>query len=192
MQIRYSVNLKVSEYIQQCAWEQAKLECCPFHPEGNCGLKKNGAYPRKFPKYCLIARWYCPKAHQTISLLPDCFASRLSGTLDEVEAVVNLAELCVSQEQAAEKLRQDITLPSAVRWLRRRLKYVREVLMTVTGLLGEGTCPNLKSFREKYSVKMVLSKLRGLVTEHLHSLHPIVGFGPRLKPRYSYVSARHN
>jgi hypothetical protein len=36
-----------------------------------------------------VARWYCRKAHQTFSLLPDCLAARLSGALVEVETVVS-------------------------------------------------------------------------------------------------------
>ena len=62
-----------------------------------------------------ISRWYCPTGHTTFSLLPDCLASRLPGSLDEVEQVVAIVEAKVaageSIEKAAEKIRPDIELP---------------------------------------------------------------------------------
>ena len=71
-----------------------------------------------------VARYRCPTARVTISLLPDFLASRLSGTLDEVEQVVELAQGAGSLEAAAERVRpaavaDAVTLPSALRWLRR-------------------------------------------------------------------------
>ena len=179
MQIRYITNLTVNEYIEKKEWEQAKLDHCPFHPEGGCGFASHGTYPRKIPEYCLVARWYCPMAHQTISLLPDFFSSRFPGTLDEVEQVVNIAENHKSQEMAAESLRPGITLPSALRWLRRRIKYVKEALTVIVGLLLPGCSPDLAWFRHKYATDRVLVQLRTIAESHLWSLPPIVGFGPR-------------
>lgn len=184
MQIRYSTDLTPEEYIEQKAWEQANLDHCPFHPEGGCGFSRHGTYPRKAPAYCLIARWYCPKAHKTIGLLPDFFSSRFPGTLDEVEQTVNVAQNHKSQEEAAEALRPDITLPSALRWLRRRIKYVKEVLTIIAGLLLPGCPPVLASFRQKYATDRVLVRLRDIAENHLFSLPPIVGFGPRSQRRY--------
>ncbi|EFK07399.1 conserved hypothetical protein, partial [delta proteobacterium NaphS2] len=85
MQLRYPIDLTIEEYNEQKAWEHAELDHCPFHPEGGCDLARHGTYPRKFPEYCLVPRWYCPSAHKTISLLPDFLASRFPGTLDEIE-----------------------------------------------------------------------------------------------------------
>ncbi len=96
MQIRSPVEVSIEEYLEQKAWEQARLPCCPFDPEGGCGLARHGTYPRKFPDYCLVARWYCPCERRTISLLPDFFASRFPGTLDEVEQTVNIVQSCVN------------------------------------------------------------------------------------------------
>jgi len=179
MQIRYSEQLTEEEYREQEGWKKIQLACCPFHPEGGCGLSRHGTYSRKFPEYCLVARWYCPAQHCTISLLPDFFASHLPGTLDAVEHVVNVADQAPSQEMAAEILRPEITLPSALRWLRRRKKYVQEILNILTGLLCTGCPAALPSFREKYGVQSVLRHLRSLCEEHLQSLPPIIGFGPR-------------
>jgi hypothetical protein len=35
-----------------------------------------------------IARYYCPTAQETFSLLPDCLASRFPSDLDDLERVV--------------------------------------------------------------------------------------------------------
>ncbi|MCD6153178.1 MAG: hypothetical protein J7J07_04625 [Syntrophobacterales bacterium] len=184
MQVRYSTKLSLQEYIEQEAWNQAYLDHCPFHPEGGCGLARHGFYARKLPEYCLIARYYCPKGHTTIGLIPDFFCSRLPGTLDEVEHAVNVAQESKSQEEAAEKLRPEITLTSALRWLRRRIRYVREALTTAAGLFTPGCHPDLKSFRQWLSSNRVLFRLRRSVSDFLQHLPPVVGFGPRITSRY--------
>ena len=192
MQIRYPIALTVEEYIEQKAWEQAKLDHCPFHPDGGCSRTKHGTYPRKFPEYCLVVRYYCPEAGQTISLLPDFFASRFPGTLDEVEQVVNIAESSVSQEEAAFTLRPEISLPAGLRWLRRRIKYVKEILTILTGLLATECSPELSSYRDVHNTKNVLIGLRDIAGEYLQSLPPIVGFGPRSCGRYCHLSSSNN
>ncbi len=192
MQIRFPVEITIEEYIEQKAWEQVDLKQCPFHPEGGCGLARHGTYPRKFPDYCLVARWYCPCQRVTISLLPDFFASRLPGTLDEVEQVVNIAVSSSSREEAAEILRPDISLPGGLRWLRRRIKYVREALTILTGLLANECAPDLQSFREKYNTNSVLIKMRDIAAEHLLSLPQIVGFGSRSDGRYCHFTVSNN
>jgi len=184
MQILYITSLTVSQYIEQRAWEQAKLDHCPFHPEGGCGLAKHGTYPRKFPEYCLIPRWYCPKARRSISLLPDFFACRFPGTLNEVEEVVNTAESYPNREQAAAVLRPEITLVSALRWLRRRIKHVFEILTTVKGMVGTTCPPVLTWWRKQYATKNLLQHLRILVADHLHAFSPILGLAPRSVSRY--------
>ncbi len=80
-----------------------------------------------------MARLLCPAAGVTISLLPDFLASRLSGTLSEVEAVVEAAETATSQEAALEQVRpaaaaEAVTLTAGLRWVRRRLSAVRAAL----------------------------------------------------------------
>jgi hypothetical protein len=192
MQIRYPVEITLEEYIEQRSWEQAQLPCCPFHPAGECGLAKHGTYPRKVPQYCQVARWCCPEQKETISLLPDFFASRLPGTLNEVEQAVNIAESSASMEDAAEKSRPDILLPGGLRWLRRRIRYVREALTILAGLLANGCTPDLESFRKKYNTDQVLSTMRGVAEEHLQSLPRIIGFCPRPDGRYSLFYGSNN
>ncbi len=113
MQVRLATGLTSEEYVKQEAWRSARLERCPFHPEGGCGLARHGTYARVSPAGCLIARY--PPARTTISLLPDFLCSRLTGTLAEVEAVVAVADAAPTQEAASEALRPDIELPGALR-----------------------------------------------------------------------------
>jgi len=192
MQIRYPIDITIETYIEQRGWEQVKLDQCPFHPNGGCGLAKHGTYARKFPEFCQVARWYCPDQRETISLLPDFFSSRLPGTLDEVEQAVNIAESSASQEEAAEKVRPDILLPGGLRWLRRRIKYVQEALTILAGLLADGCPPDLQSFSEQYQTDRVLIRMRDIAAEHLQALPRIIGFGPRPGGRYCHSSVSNN
>jgi len=192
MQIRYPIELTVEEYIEQEAWKQAEIDHCPFHPDGGCHYTKHGTYPRKFPQYCLIVRYYCPDAQQSISLLPDFFASRLPGTLDEVEHAVNIAEKSSSLEEAAFTLRPEINLSSGLCWLRRRRKYVNEILTILTGLLVTECPPELNAFRTVFKIKNVLTGMRRIARHFLHSLPPIVGFGSSSGDRYSLLCSSNN
>jgi len=137
-----------------------------------------------------IPRWYCPTGHATFSLLPDCLASRLPGSLDEVEQVVATVEAKVaageSIEKAAEKIRPDIELPGAVRWVRRRMGAVRMALLALVTLLpGQlGNEPRLGSVREVLGTKSALVRLREIGSAHLGALAPPVGFGPRPRRRW--------
>ena len=47
-----------------------------------CSFARHGTYMRKTPRGTRVARWYCPQSRTTFSLLPDCLAARLPGTLD--------------------------------------------------------------------------------------------------------------
>ena len=108
MQIRYATDLSAEQYVQQQGWKAATLNHCPLHPQGGCGFCKNGSYTRKFPDGAKIARWYCADGHMSFSLLPDCLASRLSGSLIEIEDVLTEVENSPSQEAAADNIRIDI------------------------------------------------------------------------------------
>ena len=77
---------------------------------------RNGTYPRVRPAGARIARWYCRQGQQSFSLLPDCLAARLSGTLCDIEAVVVAVEEATSLEAAVEHLRPEINLPGVIRW----------------------------------------------------------------------------
>jgi hypothetical protein len=182
VQVRFTTGLSGEEYVRQEAWRSASLPCCPYHPEGGCGFARHTPYERVDPPGCLIARWYCRKAHATISLLPDCLCSRLTGTLPAVEGAVAEAEVG-PQEAASEVVRPDIGLPGALRWLRRRTQLVRAGLAAAIGLLPgllAGCEPTVTSVRSALGVESALVRLRSAVSPpHLAALPPPLGFGPR-------------
>lgn len=182
VQVRLATGLTSEEYVRQEAWRFARLERCPFHPEGGCGFASHGTYERVEPPGCLVARMYCREAHATISLLPDFLCSRLTGTLDEVEAAVATAEGASSQEAASEALRPEVELPGALRWVRRRRRLVRAGLSAVIGLLPgllAGREPTVNSIRSALAAEIALVCLRDVAAPHLAALPPPLGFGPR-------------
>src|SRR5207237_597864 len=147
-----------------------------------CGLSRHGSYPRVEPPGTRVARFRCPVARMTFSLLPDFLASRLSGTLMDVERVVDVVNAARSVEAAADVLRPDIELTGAIRWTRRRTTAVRAVLMTVVTMVPAllGCAPALPALRVHLGTTEVLSALRGVAEPHLQSLRHPVGF---LAPR---------
>ena len=180
MQLRYQTGLTGEQYVTAKAWRDARLDRCPNHPEpGSCSFARHGTYRRRKPTGALIARWYCPESHTTFSLLPDCLAARLPGTLQELEKVVVRTERAASREQAADRLRDDIQLPGALRWLRRRRRLVRQVLQQVIGLLPQhlaGCDLALSAFREHLDTDAALVTLRSLTSPWLPVLPAPLGF----------------
>jgi hypothetical protein len=130
----------------------------------------------------MIARWWCPRAHTSISLLPDFLCARLTGMLAEVEAVVAAADTALTQEAASEALRPEIELPGALRWLRRRTRLVHAGLAAAIGLLPRllaGCKPTVPSVRSALGAEVALVRLRLELTPHLGALPPPLGFGSR-------------
>jgi hypothetical protein len=125
-----------------------------------------------------IARYYCPTAHETFSLLPDCLASHYPGELEAIEHVVAVVETARSVEAAADILRPEITLPSAVRWVRRRLTAVRRALLAVVTLLPD-LCTGdarLAAVRAALATPSALVALRMQAAPHLGTLPTPLGF----------------
>ncbi len=180
MQLRFQTGLTGAEYVTREAWRLATLARCPVHRDGGCGFARHGTYERVSPPGTRIARWYCPRAHRTFSLLPDHLAARFPGTLYEIEQVVASVEAAPSVEAAADRLRSDdITLVSAVRWVRRRVSAVRALLTTVIGLFPQllvGCVPTLTSLRERLACESALIALRELAHLHLQALASPLGF----------------
>lgn len=174
VQLRFETGLTGADYVTREAWREARLSRCPLHARGGCGFSSHGAYERKCPAGTLIARWDCPQGHRTFSLLPDHLAARFPGTLSEIEHVVATVEQASSVEAAAEALRRDdITLASALRWVRRRLAPVRALLTIVVGLLPQrllGCAPRITDLRTRLSCREVLMNLRTLAQAHLQAL----------------------
>lgn len=145
-------------------------------------MTRHGTYPRVDPPGTRIARWYCSQGHSTFSLLPDHLAARFPGTLTRIETVVAAVERAPSIEAAANALRPDeVTLATALRWIRRRVRLVHTVLTIIVGLLPElciGSSPTVQSFRLRLAGEAVLIALRGLTAIHLHALPAPLGFRP--------------
>ena len=134
-----------------------------------------------------IARYYCPTAHETFTLLPDCLASRFPGELDALEHVVAQVEAARSIEAAADVLRPDIVLPSAVRWVRRRLTLMRATLLVVVTLLPDcfGGAAQLGAVRAALKTDHALVTLRGRAASLLPALPRPLGFGRHTGPAHA-------
>ena len=179
MQLRYKTDFTSEEYVSQQAWRDASLAACPAHPGGGCLFARHGTYARLRPPGTRTARWYCRQDHCTFSLLPDCLAARLSGSLEEVEAAVVVVEEARSVEAAADRLRPDIDLPGALRWTRHRLGPVHRALRLLIALLPElllGCPPTVQGFRARLGTEAVLMRLRAMAALHLPGLPPPLGF----------------
>jgi hypothetical protein len=181
VQLRHETPLTSEAYLAEHAWVKASLATCPRHPGGGCGFARHGTYPRKTPVGMRVTRYYCPTAHETFSLLPDCLASRFPSDLDDLERVVTLVAASRSVEAATETLRPTIDLPWAVRWIRRRLTLVRAALAIVAGLVPGLVVrdASLVTLGRAWRTDRVLVTLRGRVASHLAVLLPPLGFGPR-------------
>ena len=178
MQIRYEVNVSISEYNEQKLCEKSELHQCPIHPEGRCGIRRHGSYERVKPERFDVPRWYCQKAQTTISLLPDFLPSRLPGTLEEVENVILEVQKHPTLVSAAEHIRPDIELQGALRWINRRIAYVSTVLKAIAGLIPEIGFNSLKQLQKKLNVDFALPCLRKILNNHLYALPRIIGLIP--------------
>ena len=193
MQLRFACPYTGAEYVSHEGWIEASLPRCPLHPQGGCHFARHGTDERVSPPGTRVARWYCPEGQRTFSLLPDCLAARLSGTLSEVEALVRAAEQAPSLEALCETQRLDVELPGALRWVRRRVRDVRDILTTIKGLLGEGfvtVAPTLTAFSAHLGVAEVLVALRGIAAPWLAVLPSPLGFLPRRRGRETVGEAR--
>ena len=184
MQLRFATGLSGEDYVRTEAWRDASLDRCPNHPHGGCSLGPNGTYARKSPRGARVARWYCPESHTTFGLLPDCLAARLPGTLDDLEAVVVAAEEAGSLEEAANAVRRPedddaIELPGAMRWVRRRMRLIHDIVSRVIGLIPDrlaGCAATMVAVRERLGGDGALMKLRELVSAQLRTLPSPLGF----------------
>jgi len=188
VQLRFATSLTSEQYVSQQAWRRASLDRCPLHPEGGCGFKRHGSYGRSEPPGARVARWYCRTERVTFSLLPDCLAAQLPGSLSELEQVLRVLEQAPSVEAAADELRPDIELPGRLRWVRRRSQLVHVALAALITLLPKrlGLCePTLSSVGRGLSAEMgtVLVALREVAQPQLQQLPVPLGFGARSAQR---------
>jgi len=138
LQIPLHTQSSAEAYIAGREWRDVGLLACPLHPSGGCSFARHGSYARVTPQGLRIARWYCPQGHRTFSLLPDFLAARLPGMLTSVEAAAAAVKLAGSMEAAADALRGfEVTLPSALRWLRRRVRALQAAIAAVSQLVPQ-------------------------------------------------------
>lgn len=138
-----------------------------------------------------IARYSCPTAHETFSLLPDCLASRFPGTLAAMERVVAHVEEARRVAAAADVLRPDVGWTSARRWIHRRLRVVRATLVTVVTLLPAllGVAAQVIAVRTALDTDQALVRLRTDVDAWLHAVPRPLGFAPPRPARSASVAA---
>jgi len=183
VQLRFGSRLTSEDYVSERGWLQANLECCPVHPAGGCGFRHHTAYSRVWPKGALIPRWYCPKAHMTFSLLPDFLAAGVKGSLAEISEVAAAVEAGPSMEAVAAKLRPDVGLVAAVRWVRRRVAWFREAATIargdLRGLLGVRPVSSELASALELEPSAVLGELRVRMAARLQSLARPTGLCPR-------------
>lgn len=181
MQVRLATPVTSDVYVADKLWRLATVAHCPWHPAGGCGFRRHGTYERLRPRGALIARWYCPRARRTLSALPDCLASHYSGSLAELEAMVLAVEQAPSRTVAAERLRTEIELPGALRYLDRLRHSIHGALATLRGLEPvrfATLAPTLQAFAAALGTTCVLSGLRGMFARYLAQLPTPFGFNP--------------
>lgn len=173
-------------YVSRRAWEYAILDECPFHPAGGCGVGPHGSYPRVWPAGCRIPRFWCPLAGASISLLPESLAAGITGSLDAIEDAADAVETHGLAGAVEVVLPGDaagaVGLVSAMRWLRRRARWVRSILLALVTLLADrfaGVAPTLVAVRTALGVDRVLVALRTLAAPHLSALAHPFGLRPR-------------
>ncbi len=211
MQIRCPTNHTAEEYVRNESWKYIRISRCPIHTDHDCRLLFHGVYIRAIPNGTKIPRFLCPTENITISLLPDCFSSRLSGPLVDIEIAVSMVEEAIIQDQIASgsgevSLNTDIPLSSLdlgsaaqkmnveqrifdlaadFRWLKRRLDYVLEVLTIMILLFPaqfKNCLPSITSFRSVLGDDPILAQLREIAESELHKIPKPVGLNPRFPP----------
>lgn len=93
-----------------------------------------------------------------------------------------MAEASASLEAAAHALRpDDVSLPTALRWIGRRRRLVRINLIAVVSLLPDlfvGTAPSVHAFRLLLGAESALVALRAISAAHLPALSRPLGLRP--------------
>jgi len=181
VQLRLKTALTGEDYVKRKAWLDATAPPCPWHKK-DCELVPHGTYERRTPEGTRIRRFRCRRLGRTVSLLPDCLAARLPGTLAAVEATVRLAEQAPSLAAAAREARPEpIELRSAERWVSRRwgpVQQFMELLRTLDPARFGAVEPTVIAFGAALGTAAVLAHLRAVATTQLQALPAPVGFHP--------------
>lgn len=184
MQLPYHTALSGSQYVIQKEWLNASLDCCPNHRKESCSFQRHGHYKRKTAHgYAWIVRYYCKDSHMTFSLLPDCFAARMPGTLDELEQTALLFEAGGSAQQVTDAVRENCQVEPGGkrRWSLRRLSVLLGCLTVLLPVLDFSFVRKpiqLSVLRDHLSTDRVLVELRRRCLNNLQKLPPPIGFRP--------------
>jgi hypothetical protein len=200
MQMPLRTQSSVEVYISNQEWRDARLDVCPFHASGGCAFARHGTYARVTPPGLRVARWYCPEGRRTFSLLPDFLAAGFPGLLASIEDAVTVAISATSMEAAADALRGPaVTLPSALRWLRRRIRGVQAALDVVPAVPAVEREPPVTARTRCAALHtdpdqgQVLVGLRRSLPQHmLNGVPAPVGFRASGGPRYARESDQHD
>ena len=182
VQLLYKLqSTTAEEYVSTRGWRDAKLEHCPDHEHGGCRLARHGTYRRKTPAGCRVARYYCPDAHRTFSLLPEFMAAGVPGTLQSIEDSVVAVEETDSLAAGADRARpgHHVDSRAARRWSVRRVNWIQLILMTLMTIrpdLYAGIPVNVTAFRQHTGSETVLVDLRLVASRHLQAMPNPVGF----------------
>ncbi len=188
VQLDWNLSLSGEDCVTTQAWREAKLDCCPAHPDGGCSFARHGSYLRKTRRGdARIPRWYCREAHRTWSLPARCFAARLPGTLDELETAALAVETAESLRAAAEAARPGHAVSDAGnrRWIGYRRDLVAAGLTTLITLLPDllaGCTPSVTELGARLGTDRLLFDLRGHAGPHLQHPEPPPGFAVRIDP----------
>lgn len=194
VQVLLQTDLTDEDYVSQRVWNLATAPPCPWCRPSTCRLRSHGTYPRQRPAGAQVRRFLCLQSGKTVSLLPSCLASHVSGSLESIEQAVRRCAQAPSLEQAADRARpaQECSLASAQRWLRRRLDWVRQLLTLVKGLYPErfaGAEPTLQGFERQLGSRHVLRELRTVAAAHLPDLPTPVGLRHRRRKSSAVTAA---
>jgi hypothetical protein len=114
----------------------------------------------------------------TFSLLPDCLAARLGGSLDEAEQAVVAVETEGVAATARDLRVEHSELPGVLRWLSRRRRGIRAALLALVSAMPSqlGAVPELRVLRGVLGTERALVALRGIAAGQLHLLPAPLGF----------------
>ena len=180
VQFRLETDLTDEDNVKRQAWRDASAPECPWHG-AQCELAPHGTYGRRTPVGARVRRFRCFQSGRTVSLLPDRLASRLSGTLEEVEATVRAVDESPTLGEAAQQVRKgEMMEPGAVeRWTHRRALLVQACLELLRSLYPAQFAdvePTLAAFGAVLGTQAVLVRLRAVAAAQLGALPAPLGF----------------
>ena len=157
------------------------LSTVPTTSTRGCRLARHGTYRRKTPAGCRVARYYCPDAHRTFSLLPEFMAAGVPGTLQSIEDSVVAVEETDSLAAGADRARpgRHVDSRAARRWSVRRVNWVQLILTIAIAIhpdLFANIPVSVTAFRQHTGSETVLVDLRLVASRHLQAMPNPVGF----------------